>query len=429
MSSVLFIPEIAVLLVLSLVGLPIMAVLTINGVLNLVALYAALRFTIGSRAAALAAFGAFAALAMLESTASRESIELASLMATTTYYSSTVVGVVLTVGLLLRRAGRPLATAAVGAIALFCTVSNPIYIAWASLPLVLLLIAGRHLPVRARLLGMGALAVGSALGLLLRVPLAPWIANTGAGYAQPTRWEESLGYYGDLVADRAGEALGILSLLVLLALLLLGVVLTVVGIRRRAWDVAAMATVSWAVPLIVGVGAVALGTHAARYLQPAVFLPVLALGALVTVLGEPHRLVLPAAAVVLAAVAGALLPALAQVASQRHPNDDVACATGWVADSGRIGAGQFWSVRAPKTYADDPAQLVQVDFQLGSYEWLVNRTDFDVGAVSFLLTDDTSIPFELPAGVDVADADTVSCGRYTILDFGEPILPLGPPHS
>lgn len=429
MSSVLFIPEIAAFCALSLLGLPIVATLTLNAVLNVLALYAALRFIANSRGAAVAGFAAFAGFALLESTASRESLELASLMAPTTYYAATVLGVLVTIGLLLRLPGRPIVTVLAGIVAFVCTTSNPIFLAWAVVPLGLALVAARHLPVRVRVLAGAALIGGAALGMLARIPLAPWITNTGAGYVQPERWAESLGYYGDLVADRLQDLGGLVAVVAWGILMVLGAALTVVAIRRRDARSAMLAGVSWMAPLLVIVGAIALGTHAARYLQPVVFLPVLALVVLVGMLSPAHRTVMPAVAALLGVVAAVVSPPLVQVASQPYPSDGVACVTDWVEASGRVGAGQFWSVRAPKAYADDPAQLVQVDVALNEYAWLVNRTDFARERVSFLVTDDQSFDFDLPAGLADEQVETIDCGSYRILDFGRPIVPLGPPHS
>jgi len=434
MSSVLFLPEIAVFWLLSLLGLPIMATVLLNAVINLLALYLALRFVTRTPVAALAAFTAFAALALLESSGSRESLELASLMATTTYYSATVIGVLVTLGLLLRLPGRPAVLAGVATVALVSTASNPIFLAWAVLPFALLLIAARHLPVRARVLGLIALGGGAALGMLVRLPLAPWITNTGAGYAQPSQWGESARYYGDLVADRAQDAAGVASLLVWGILVALGVTLTVLCLRRRQLLLASIAAVTWMAPLLVVVGAVALGTHASRYIQPAVFLPVLAVAVLVAMVPTPHRLVdarlvFPGTALVLAIVAAVLLPGVVQAGSRQHPDADVACVTQWVAASGEVGAGQFWTIRAPKAYADDPAALVQDDLQLNAYAWLVNRQDFAVERVSFLVSDELSFAFDLPPRLASATTQTIDCGRYTITDFGWPIVVLGPPHS
>ncbi|MNU10327.1 hypothetical protein D3C72_2574140 [compost metagenome] len=59
----------------------------------------------------------------------------------------------------------------------------------------------------------------------------------------------------------------------------------------------------------------------------------------------------------------------------------------------------------------------------------MNRDDFTVGEVSFLVLDAQSPAFALPGGVSLADAELVPCGRYTIADFGSALLPLGPQRS
>ena len=133
-----------------------------------------------------------------------------------------------------------------------------------------------------------------------------------------------------------------------------------------------------------------------------------------------------AVATVLLLVVGALgVPRLA--AAAEAPAPDLRCVTDWVDASGRTGAGQFWTVRLPKLHVADPSQLVQVDHQLNGYAWLVNRRDFDVGEVSFLVEDAQTVQWQLPSAA--IPEDVVDCGRYRILDFGDTMLPLGPQRS
>jgi len=186
--------------------------------------------------------------------------------------------------------------------------------------------------------------------------------------------------------------------------------------------------IAWVAPVLVVVGAVALGTHAARYLQPLVFAPVLALVALPRAARMPlrSRSLLAAAAAVLLLLGGALsVPRLVTATAEEDP--DLACVTGWVNASGRTGAGQFWTVRLPKLHLDDPARLVQVDHELNGYAWLVDRRDFDVREVSFLVEDAQTVPWSLP--VPAVPDEVVDCGRYRILDFGGTTLPIGPQRS
>lgn len=439
MSSVLFVPESAAFTALDIV-LPLgtNGVLAASAVVNLLALYGAIRLVAGrSRPGhapvtwSLLALGAFGASAMTEVSSSRDALDLASLQATTTYYSATVVAVVLAVGLVRRILDResrsPAMVIVLAAVALVSTFSNPLFIAWGVAPLVLVLaVLAVRAPQRTRILMLSALLLGAAAaGMLARIPFAAWIANTGAGYAQPSHWQDSAEYYAGLLGDRIASPFGLVGLLITVALLTLAVVRT-----TRSPDVGArvIATVAWATPLIVVVGAVVLGTHASRYLQPLAFAPVLALVAWPTTLrvsADLRRRVAAVAGVLLLIGGGLSVPQLAAAASA--PDADLACVTDWVEGSGRTGAGQFWTVRLPKLHLDDPSQLVQVDHRLNAYAWLVNRHDADVGEVSFLVEDSQTVPWELPQAV--VPTDIIDCGRYTIRDFGTSTLPIGPAHS
>lgn len=439
MSSVLFVPESAAFVTLD-ATLPLSTngLLLASAVLNLLALYGAIRLAAGRQrddaatvAWSLIALATFGLLATTESSASRDALELASLQLTTTYYSATVVAVVLAAGLVRRMLERqtrgillPVALAAVAAVS---TLSNPLFAVWATVPLAAVLVVGAlRGSMRGRLLlAASALVGGTAAGFLLRIPFSAWIANTGADYAQPSQWRESLGYYGQLLADRVQTPGGAVAVTVTVALLVLAVVLSV---RSREPGTRFIATSAWAMPAVVVIGAILLGTHAARYLQPVAFAPVLALVAAPRIVRLPTgvRRAGLAAVGALALVAGALsVPVLVRAAED--PDPDLACVTSWTDESGRTGAGQFWTVRLPKLHADDPARLVQVDHRLNGYAWLVNRTDFAVGEVTFLIEDAQTVPWDLPVTRE-PDA-VIDCGRYSILDFGSDALPLGPAHS
>ena len=463
LSSVLFLPETAMLGVLAPAGLGIEGTLGLAGVVNVVALYGALRVAAGSVtrarapiAGALLALGAFAVLAASETSASRDALELASLLTTTTYYSATVVGAVLAVGLARRGLDGDRSTGAVpwgpatalGLVAAASVLTNPLFAVWATIPLCVVLgvAAVRR---RAALWLVGALVAGSILGFVGRMPLAHLIANTGAGYIDPAQWAASLEYYGALLAERIAAPWGAASVFAIAALWCGSVAATLLLARRRDVGSAVVAACGWVMPLLVVVGAIALGTHAARYLQPAVFAPLLGLVVLPDLLfrrsqadsaserpvptGTPvlggRRAGVPvgAAAVAVVVAVGIGVPRIA--AAAQAPDADLACVVDWAEQSGRTGAGQFWTVRLPKAHLADPRGLVQVDHRLRGYAWLVNRDDFTVDEVSFLVTDAQSPAFELPAGFSMADAELVDCGRYTVADFGERSLPLGPQHS
>jgi hypothetical protein len=455
MSSVLFLPETAVLGALALVGLGIEATLLLAAVVNLVALYVALRLAAGARrpgsapvAASLLALAGFAVLAALEASPDRSALEPASLLLTTTYYSATVIAAVVAVGLVRRGLDAPRRRVhlwVLAGVAAASVLTNPLFAAWVTVPLALVLAAAAVLlralspPFatgadgrRAAWMLLLALVAGTAAGFAARIPLAHLIAASGAGYADSPRWLDSLTYYAGLAADQLAEPAGVVAGVVGLALWAWCVIASVLLARRALIGPAVVAAFGWVVPLLVVVGAVVLGTQAARYLQPIAFAPALGL----VVLPDLVRWRARAGTAVLAglstaglvAAAGLGIPRLAGLAGA--PDRDLACVVEWTDASGRTGAGQFWTVRLPKAHAADPRSLVQVDHELRAYAWLVNRDDFEVGEVTFLVLDDASAPFALPGGITEADASgVVDCGRWTILDFGDRPLPLGPQRS
>ncbi|WP_223694958.1 hypothetical protein [Leifsonia poae] len=450
LSTVLFVPEFVVYAVLSLFGLGVKATLTLNAVVNLVALYAAIRFVAGTGERArrpvtfsLAAFALFGVLAMLETSASRDSLELASLMTTTTYYSATVIAALVTVGLVRRMldrgAARPsrVALAVLVAVIALSTFSNPIVLAWAVIPVAAVLIvlgALRRAPltvVRWATLGMLA---GAVVGLLARIPVSSMISNSGAGYADPSRALESLRSLGALIVDRVHSVEGIFSLGLVAVLLALGVAATVAAARKGWLAGTFVAAASWGIPVLVVVGAVVLGTNAPRYLEPLFFAPVLAVTVLPGILPRKVRapravLVVAGALPIVVVAVGALVAVPGLVTESARVDASIRCVDDWVTASGRVGAGQFWTIRAPKAYLADPSRLLQVDANLDRYAWLVNRADYTEEAVSFLVSD-ASGPPTLPMTVEPGpQPTTIDCGRYTITDFHTPRVRLRSIHS
>jgi len=481
-SGVLFLPETAVYTALRMLlpALSVMGVLALNAVVNLLTLYGAIRLAAGRRrpgrapvAWSLVALSAFGILALTETSSSRDALEPASLLLATTYYSATVIGAVLAVGLVRRwfdarssgssgssspllsvfapaqsrhssgvrttsrgedahRAPGRAALIALGGVVVVSTVTNPLFLAWATAPLLVLLLVALH----PRLRGVPALrpllvvAVGSVVGMLIRIPLSAWIADPGTGYAHPTELLRSAEYYGALAGDRLITPAGIGAAALSLALLLICVLRTFRpgsrGDGSRAGGML-LAAYGWFTPLAMVVGAILLGTHAARYLEPIAFAPVLGLVA------HPRTIRLPSAWKVTAAI-GAMLLAAGAVASVPRihaaataPDPDAACVVDWVNASGRTGGGQFWTVRLPKLLLKDPAQLVQVDHTLRGYNWLANRTDFTVGEMTFLVEDAQTVPWQI-AGDPQPDA-VIGCGRYRILDYASQPLRIGPQRS
>jgi hypothetical protein len=450
MSPVLFLPESAVYGALSLLGLGVRATLTLNAVLNFFALYAALRVASGSRAmnrlpvaGALWAFGLFCALSLLEGGSNSGGFQLASLLATTTYYSSTIITAILTVGVVRRglATDRSQLWPTVSGLVVLCGVSaltNPLYLGWTTVPaagvLALLAITGKARPRSALTFGT-AIALGSLLGYFGRGLFSGTVVADSRNYVRPGNVGGSFQLYGGLLQQTATTLPGALWCLVLAIVLAIAV-----QQLRRAWrtgdsSLAFVSLIAVAAPIVATAGAVLLGTVAQRYLQPWVFMPVLGLVAIPSQLasalsGLGRRIVVTIAlgtvAVTLLASAIAVPPMIA-VASTTDV--ELSCVVKWVERSGRTGAGQFWVARAPKAYIADPSRVIQVDNKFNPYTWLTNRTDLDHAKVSFLIEGDPMVPWAFPAGFDQNSGRRISCGRYSILDFGTASIPLGIPHS
>lgn len=448
LSSVLFLPESALYLGLATLGGPVAVTLVANGIVNLLALYAVIRFAARDRArpvraalASLCAFAVFCALLLTESSGDRNSLELASLLTTTTYYSASAIATVATVALLSRAlvAATGPRLIAVTVVTAVSVASNPIHLAWAVAPGMLLVAtfaAAGSVPWRRAAGPLGALAAGAAAGLLARIPLSALTATSGAEHLQPQAWPTSLRYYAGLLAERAATPEGMLAIAIVVVLL---AATAWASIRRRHEPYAPddlLLAAAWFVPACVLIVVVGMGTEAARYLQPVVLLAVLGVVPLTRIAARaPVAAALSgrrrAATAVLAAAAlaaaggltivvkGGDLTSDASAPTASRLQRDLRCVTDWVDASGAVGAGQFWTIRAPKSSVRDPRTLVQVTNDLRPYPWLVNRDDFANARVSFLVTDAQSAPFVLPAGIGVTR--DVHCGSYTIEELSFPV--------
>jgi hypothetical protein len=444
MSPVLFIPETVVYVALSLLGLGMRATLTLNAVVNLLALYGAIRLVAGRRregrtpvTGAVLAFAAFGLLAVLEGAASAPGFQLASLQATTTYYSATVVAAVAVIGLIRRvldGAGGGGPVVAIAVIAAVSMLTNPLFAVWAAGPaigMLALLAFTRRVPVRVAAVPAAALGAGAVVGYAARTFFGDTIVAAGNNYFRADRWTASLDYFGGMFGATAGTWHGMLWLVVVAGLWIGAGIVAVRAWQERDSARFLVGAVAAATPVLVTLGAIAIGSDADRYLQPWVFLPVLALA--VVPWRRPRfergaRLVAAAGLGILVALA--VIVAVPRVVDAATRGDaDLACVVDWVDGSGRTGAGQFWTVRAPKAHLDDPARLIQVDHTMRVYTWLTNRTDAEHANVTFLVKDAATYPFVLPEGFAVEQADVVPCGRYSILDFGDRVIPLGPPRD
>lgn len=396
-----FFPELPVYLLSAAVTATPQQALALNGVLVFLATYALVRAAANElmpaarRSARIAvsaiALGFLTLLVLTESSATATSLELASLLLTTTYYYGVVLAMLGTAVLVLRavRVGRAsvLVLVVLGLVAACTTASNPLYVPWSAAPVVVtlvLLAVARRLPWRPVLLLAGTVTVGSVVGYLLRVPLRPFVSLDPSTYVQPSRAAETLGFFAALTDDRAGTAAGDAGLL----LMFVGVLVTVGG-TVWAWRVRTSRTVlvAAALPLVtvlaVSVGVVVAGSETPRYLEPVVTAPLLALVAVAelartvvrrTQVHRPRRgvrvvLAIAAAGVLLTGVATAPSTARA-VTTARY--DPATCLDAWANGRDVVGVGQFWTVRPLAAYSSTNVQLLQVRDTFETYPWLVD---------------------------------------------------------
>ncbi len=149
-----FFPELPVYLLCSLVTATPQQALALNGVLVLLAVYALVRAAANElmpaarRSARIAvsavALGFVTAIVLTEYTATATSLELGSLLLTTTYYYGAVLAMLGTAVLVLRavRTGRASVVVLVvtGLVAACTTASNPLYVPWSAAPVVVTLV-------------------------------------------------------------------------------------------------------------------------------------------------------------------------------------------------------------------------------------------------------------------------------------------------
>ncbi|KHL02481.1 hypothetical protein LK10_12435 [Sinomonas humi] len=454
LSAVLFIPEMGLYLVLAALGLGVKGTFALNAVVNLLLFYGALRLLSGvvqrerlrahRVAGALVAFGAMTGFALLESSSGYNDFQLASLLATTTYYSMTVLASVATTALtvrLLKSQGlsrwRWLELVLVGVTAV-SSLTNPLFLAWEVLPLgvVLALIAWKRVIGWRRFAFAAALlALGSGLGLLARIPFGSIILRDGPSYVNPGMASVAAIFYPHMLAERASTIEGAVSLTAVIALILISVIVFRGSLATRDAGTAVVSGLAWLAPLAVMGGMIILGQFWVRYLQPMYFAPVCTLVLAPKLFARAPAIFrrLPRKAVtgifaglVVACLAASAAATGALTRSAAVVDLDVRCVDAWVSSSHEIGAGRFWAIRAPKAFLAEPSQLVQVDSQFGKYAWLTDRTDYSGAKVSFVVTDSEPTPLVLPPIANTAPSSTIHCGRYTITDFGSPILTIGP---
>jgi hypothetical protein len=441
-----FFPELPVYLLCALVTATPQQALALNGVLVLVAVYALVRAAANElmpaarRSARVAvsavALGFVTLVVLTESSATATSLELASLLLTTTYYYGAVLAMLGTAVLVLRtvRTGRASTTVLVvlGLVAACSTASNPLYVPWSAAPVVVtlvLLAAVRRLPWRPVLLLVGTVTAGSIVGYLLRIPLRPFVSLDPATYVQPSEAGATLGFFAALTDERAGSAAGDAGLL----LLFVGVLLSVGG-TVWAWRVRTSRTVlvAAALPLVtivaVSVGVVVAGSETPRYLEPIVTAPLLALVAVAelartavrrTQVHRPRRgirvvLAVSAAAVLLAGAA-TVPSTLRTVAEARY--DPAACLDRWAGGRDVVGVGQFWTVRPLATYSATNVQLLQVRDTFQTYPWLVDLGAYRDAAPTFVVIGSGDVWTTAVEDSLGAPATITHCTGFDVYDY------------
>ncbi|MGX5714518.1 hypothetical protein [Arthrobacter sp. MAHUQ-56] len=452
LSAVLFIPEMGLYLGIAALGAGVKGTFALNAVVNLLLLYASLRFLSGmtqpgeSRTArvggGLAAFAATVFLMQLEYSPRGDSFELASLMATTTYYSMTVLASVLAIGAVARLVQHPgrqwRLKALLVAVSLLSTLTNPLYFAWAVVPLMLVLImlTWRRVISGRLLMQVGVLLLpGSGAGFAARILFAPLVGKDGPAYAQPGLAKWSAVYYPQLVADRTSTVAGALALTLTVSLVLVSVIVFRKSLSTQDPAAAIVSGVAWVAPVAILIGIICVGAFGARYLQPLFFAPAC------TLVFTPRLFSLNTAAIddrayaavkrLLAclvatglAVAGVSADLLIKSAVAVDP--DIQCVNDWITAANRTGAGSFWTIRGPKAYLAEPNRLVQVDNTFRAYPWLTDRADYSRTMVSYVVSDAAHPSPILPPAVGLLPSSTINCGRYTITDFEADVLPIGP---
>ncbi|KQO61418.1 hypothetical protein [Curtobacterium sp. Leaf261] len=451
-----FFPEVPVYLLCAAVTTTPQAALALNGVVVLLGVYALVRAIAtqvmpeASRLARIAvsvlALGVVTMLVLTESSATAQSMELASLLLLSTYYYGAVLAMLGTAALVLRvvrTASRPVpatawgALVALGLLALATTTSDPLYVPWSAGPVlvtVVLLAVARRVPWRV----VGALAValvgGSTLGYLLRIPLGPFVSLDPSTYVHPAMAVPTLGWFAALTDARAATSAGDVELL----LLFLGSALSVAG-TVWAWRVRTARTVlvacvlSTVTVVAVSVGVVLAGSETSRYLEPIVTAPLIALVAVAELVrtrvrrtrlhraGRGFRLVCGIVGACVLVLGVAVVPTTVS-AVRAATYTPATCLDRWVAGrsvDGRPveGVGQFWTVRPLAAYGTDSVRLLQVTDRFSAYAWMTNLAPYRDAHPTYVLIGTRDV-WTTPVQDALGDpAAIMHCSGYDIYDY------------
>ncbi|MFZ4896546.1 hypothetical protein ACL9RL_19075 [Plantibacter sp. Mn2098] len=466
MSAVFFaFPEIPLYLLSRLIGHTPQLAFVVNGVLNVLAVYAALRLIVRAVAlrttptlapalriaAAIVPISWLVLLVLLEHTMLRDSFELASLFLTTTYYSGSTLGLLFTIGLLGMTLGHGGAAGrdrigwliALGVLTALCIFSNPLYGVWAVAPAAataFVVAVVRIVPWRRSLWAVGVLSVGTLAGLVLRMPFARYISANLDGYIRQNGWTVSSEYYGARIADTTTTAAGVVEIVLVIIAAVVTVGAAALAMMRRWHPATVTVLLASGITIVTTFFAMMLlGTEAARYFAPLWFAPIVALTVATAYAGvavqrwwgaaaaaERRRRdtrVTVAAAIAVVALVGGVLAGGAVSVSRIGADPDVhrfagaECLADWVGDQDLTGAGEFWTVRGLQAYGERNTHLLQIDANYHPYLWITNAADFTGQDVSYLVVDSQSAWFHSPDEELGQPAARIACGRFTILDY------------
>ncbi|WP_157887720.1 hypothetical protein [Frondihabitans sp. PAMC 28766] len=485
MSPVLFVfPELPLYLAAAAVTSTVAAALLVSGVVNVVILYGLLRAVTGrvapgragvGVAAALSATALFSVLSLLETRPGGNSGEIASLYLTTTYYSGTVMALVAAIGLTLHLAGVPggrittrrrmrVAPIALALLSALATLSNPLFVLWATAPLVVALgalaLLTRFTPARTRsgprrpVTAAAALLVGAGVGYLGREPLQRFIIADKTEYLRFGGGAASLRFFGDSAAVLVQTPGGVVEAAVGILLTVAVVVLTIGRLTRGRRDPATVAgLVVVATVVVVPVGLLVTGSLSTRYAMPLMFTPIVALAALVADAlvhrrprawrervqgreqeqgrkgqqGRGRRVpaVVAGVAVVLLLTVVLVVPGAGRVvAAGRSLGDPAAgCLTNWARGKDVAGVAQFWTGRPLEAYGGADVDVLQVNSDFTVYPWLVNLAAYRDARVGYVIVATGPTPGDHLEGWgdSVTDLGTpravVRCDGYDIDDF------------
>lgn len=439
MTSTIFAVEIPVFALVSLVVKGAFTRVLVSGIVNYVLLYVMLRWIIGvigprlSRpvkiGAGLVAVAIPALMVALEVTWTVRTVEFASMLLSTSYYYPVLIGMFAAVAMvarMLKVPGRTRAGYAVvlGLITLVIVVSNPLFVGWAVAPILVtlaLMMLRRRAGVWPVLWPVAvAMGVGMAVAVVIRELLGDVVGKGADQYIGGI--STALEYYAEYtIGDSLQTWRGVVEIVLLIVLIAFSVYVAVRGMRRAdSAELTFAALVGPVIIVVIVVGTILTGAGAARYLQPLLFAPLIAVvvwvaqraqpgdagpqaGQAITPEGDqpedtgpgrgPGRAVRVGAGVATAALLVGGTVALVDLgrfaADTRYTATD--CLMEWLDGRDITGAGNFWLVRPMLAFGPDTLQLVQMEDAVTPTVWMTNRYDFEQDRkISFILVEQRS---------------------------------------